>query len=135
MIFVCIFFLFFFFKQKTAYEMRISDWSSDVCSSDLGVLLLRASIYTQLTHAYTQNSSLYATILASKTHMLGGRAPPGLPTVRSTPSHYTIYSNGCRLCRQYSPPSAPRLTSRARSPHPHSAAVCAASGLDRTRLV
>src|SRR3546814_5185091 len=27
---------FFFFKQKTAYEMRISDWSSDVCSSDLG---------------------------------------------------------------------------------------------------
>src|SRR3546814_667984 len=30
--FVC---FFFFFKQKTAYEMRISDWSSDVCSSDL----------------------------------------------------------------------------------------------------
>src|SRR3546814_2170830 len=29
---------FFFFKQKTAYEMRISDWSSDVCSSDLGAL-------------------------------------------------------------------------------------------------
>src|SRR3546814_16538842 len=35
---------FFFFKQKTAYEMRISDWSSDVCSSDL-----RAP-----THPYTQ---------------------------------------------------------------------------------
>src|SRR3546814_7831431 len=30
---VCL--VFFFFKQKTAYEMRISDWSSDVCSSDL----------------------------------------------------------------------------------------------------
>src|SRR3546814_9809644 len=30
---LCLFF--FFFKQKTAYEMRISDWSSDVCSSDL----------------------------------------------------------------------------------------------------
>src|SRR3546814_7294548 len=29
-------YFFFFFKQKTAYEMRISDWSSDVCSSDLG---------------------------------------------------------------------------------------------------
>src|SRR3546814_20908514 len=28
----------FFFKQKTAYEMRISDWSSDVCSSDLDLL-------------------------------------------------------------------------------------------------
>src|SRR3546814_5296385 len=33
---VCRRLLFFFFKQKTAYEMRISDWSSDVCSSDLG---------------------------------------------------------------------------------------------------
>src|SRR3546814_6801727 len=30
-----LFFFFCFFKQKTAYEMRISDWSSDVCSSDL----------------------------------------------------------------------------------------------------
>src|SRR3546814_9180558 len=33
--FICHFLFFFFFKQKTAYEMRISDWSSDVCSSDL----------------------------------------------------------------------------------------------------
>src|SRR3546814_3094830 len=32
---VVVMLLFFFFKQKTAYEMRISDWSSDVCSSDL----------------------------------------------------------------------------------------------------
>src|SRR3546814_18175476 len=30
--------MFFFFKQKTAYEVRISDWSSDVCSSDLEVV-------------------------------------------------------------------------------------------------
>src|SRR3546814_4500046 len=38
---VSVFFLscvFFFFKQKTAYEMRISDWSSDVCSSDLSAM-------------------------------------------------------------------------------------------------
>src|SRR3546814_3102436 len=33
-VYLCVYF--FFFKQKTAYEMRISDWSSDVCSSDLG---------------------------------------------------------------------------------------------------
>src|SRR3546814_5494359 len=33
--FICLYLFFFFFKQKTAYEMRISDWSSDVCSSDL----------------------------------------------------------------------------------------------------
>src|SRR3546814_10451022 len=31
----CIWYLLFFFTQKTAYELRISDWSSDVCSSDL----------------------------------------------------------------------------------------------------
>src|SRR3546814_2263040 len=36
---VCVFV--FFFKQKTAYEMRISDWSSDVCSSDLAELPVR----------------------------------------------------------------------------------------------
>src|SRR3546814_4232486 len=35
--------LFFFFKQKTAYEMRISDWSSDVCSSDLPAIDATAS--------------------------------------------------------------------------------------------
>src|SRR3546814_969352 len=36
-------FIFFFFKQKTAYEMRISDWSSDVCSSDLQFLIIHAA--------------------------------------------------------------------------------------------
>src|SRR3546814_16367400 len=39
--FVC---FFFFFKQKTAYEMRISDWSSDVCSSDLESLAWSRSL-------------------------------------------------------------------------------------------
>src|SRR3546814_4987352 len=37
---VVVFIVVFFFKQKTAYEMRISDWSSDVCSSDLGVIYI-----------------------------------------------------------------------------------------------
>src|SRR3546814_10338020 len=36
---------FFFFKQKTAYEMRISDWSSDVCSSDLMAEIFRPFDY------------------------------------------------------------------------------------------
>src|SRR3546814_4798757 len=36
--------VFFFFKQKTAYEMRISDWSSDVCSSDLDTNVARADV-------------------------------------------------------------------------------------------
>src|SRR3546814_10914304 len=38
------FLVFFFFKQKTAYEMRISDWSSDVCSSDLSERRRRAGL-------------------------------------------------------------------------------------------
>src|SRR3546814_7356838 len=36
--------LFFYFKQKTAYDMRISDWSSDVCSSDLFLCILRLGL-------------------------------------------------------------------------------------------
>src|SRR3546814_1387461 len=39
---------FFFFKQKTAYEMRISDWSSDVCSSDLFAVIDRDPIGIKL---------------------------------------------------------------------------------------
>src|SRR3546814_1871490 len=56
---ICILFCFvFFFKQKTAYEMRISDWSSDVCSSDLARRIcqpdhrmLRADIFAVHRHA------------------------------------------------------------------------------------
>src|SRR3546814_9502217 len=47
---------FFFFKQKTAYEMRISDWSSDVCSSDLEVAALnsKVALLTQSVQALRQ---------------------------------------------------------------------------------
>src|SRR3546814_8622909 len=44
-------FCFFFFKQKTAYEMRISDWSSDVCSSDLNAGRIGVSLRRSLTLA------------------------------------------------------------------------------------
>src|SRR3546814_10011308 len=40
--------MFFFFKQKTAYEMRISDWSSDVCSSDLMRRVTQLNLETPL---------------------------------------------------------------------------------------
>src|SRR3546814_7881541 len=51
------FLLFFFFKQKTAYEMRISDWSSDVCSSDLAatdarVMLLGGEAFSTPRHLW-----------------------------------------------------------------------------------
>src|SRR3546814_9934855 len=48
MVYFYLFCFFFFFKQKTAYEMRISDWSSDVCSSDLlGTALLHSAIVVE----------------------------------------------------------------------------------------
>src|SRR3546814_2890138 len=48
MLILCCTILFFFFKQKTAYEMRISDWSSDVCSSDLFVRLREIPVGREL---------------------------------------------------------------------------------------
>src|SRR3546814_1596356 len=67
---------FFFFKQKTAYEMRISDWSSDVCSSDLmpaevlatlyerfGARLLEQNVRTFLQARGNVNQGIRATIL------------------------------------------------------------------------
>src|SRR3546814_8807251 len=57
----------FFFKQKTAYDMRISDWSSDVCSSDL--LFSRKpleEIKTIRTDGHSRTSNLLARVLASR---------------------------------------------------------------------
>src|SRR3546814_8601067 len=47
----------FFFKQKTAYEMRISDWSSDVCSSDLAAPAQLATANTALIMFYNIGSA------------------------------------------------------------------------------
>src|SRR3546814_2619052 len=64
--------LFFFFKQKTAYEMRISDWSSDVCSSDLHTRIEEEIFYPaprgkieedDLDEAYVEHDSAKALIL------------------------------------------------------------------------
>src|SRR3546814_4703652 len=50
-------FIFFCFKQKTAYEMRISDWSSDVCSSDLAIRRSHDTATASIlrTHSQCQN--------------------------------------------------------------------------------
>src|SRR3546814_3908904 len=47
-------YIFFFFKQKTAYEMRISDWSSDVCSSDLVFNTINGSSNVGFIKAYDE---------------------------------------------------------------------------------
>src|SRR3546814_2251908 len=61
---IYVFVAFFFFKQKTAYEMRISDWSSDVCSSDLPSAYADGRIY-----------ETYAWLRANQP--LGLASPPG----------------------------------------------------------
>src|SRR3546814_12514356 len=48
--------LFFFLKQKTAYEMRISDWSSDVCSSDLHAIYGKDVVAERHRHRYEFNN-------------------------------------------------------------------------------
>src|SRR3546814_19671913 len=63
---LCLTFFFFFFKQKTAYEMRISDWSSDVCSSDLPMVQSQLNL-----------DDLYLAVLLSS-KALGVRLRPAL---------------------------------------------------------
>src|SRR3546814_7150712 len=57
---VCILvvYVFFFFKQKTAYEMRISDWSSDVCSADLRAVAPRADRTAHFLEAPLQHGTV-----------------------------------------------------------------------------
>src|SRR3546814_5219070 len=61
-IYLLLFFI-FFFKQKTAYEMRISDWSSDVCSSDLHFAhsLLNIGHYLMSMGLYTSSNKVEET--------------------------------------------------------------------------
>src|SRR3546814_7738913 len=61
-----VFFDFFFFKQKTSYEMRISDWSSDVCSSDLAkVTLFFGTLAWLLLFIFTPVGEARETVLES----------------------------------------------------------------------
>src|SRR3546814_15038333 len=80
----------FFFKQKTAYEMRISDWSSDVCSSDLvrGAEDILRARFAACGRAGDESHRLFAAvrreedeaeiILRLQMPLLGGAALPGL---------------------------------------------------------
>src|SRR3546814_2078928 len=90
--------MFFFFKQKTAYEMRISDWSSDVCSSDLLCLLLMASLAGWSVHA------------SSKTlRMLSGwdKSYPGVEMTEFYAAKLKEASDGALTIRRSGPEAVP----------------------------
>src|SRR3546814_8471616 len=64
-------FFIFFFKQKTAYEMRISDWSSDVCSSDLTNCKLEfATTYINAYHITSTHITTQTTGISTTTKRL-----------------------------------------------------------------
>src|SRR3546814_5218515 len=83
-------FCIFFFKQKTAYEMRISDWSSDVCSSDLwqGARFLAAEtafndwILRNFGPVFTISSVLFLALLAAIALSPFGRTTIGGPDAK-----------------------------------------------------
>src|SRR3546814_1146087 len=72
------FVLFFFFKQKTAYEMRISDWSSDVCSSDLDHIhfYMRPVVARDLANEQLDVNQFYACLAATPKHVMANAYLP-----------------------------------------------------------
>src|SRR3546814_980455 len=90
------FVFFFFFKQKTAYEMRISDWSSDVCSSDLTDSLALPDD----THRTPRNDALVVFTPSGRR----GRFPVGTPILKAARSLGVDIDSVCGgrgLCGRY----------------------------------
>src|SRR3546814_11618145 len=74
---------FFFFKQKTAYEMRISDWSSDVCSSDLSIpAAVSATAQEDLSRASATSIADVARLTPGLSYNSGNAGGLGAPTLR-----------------------------------------------------
>src|SRR3546814_18038701 len=121
---------FFLFKQKTAYEMRISDWSSDVCSSDLAkaeVRMARPVIAWVPASAGDRLASCFKGLNADQawpklvegTGVTKGQAQPFGTSFTSLPSLPSVSS--------HTEPSSLTSTSRIRKPKSHRSALCSAS--------
>src|SRR3546814_18578927 len=124
------FVIFFFFKQKTAYEMRISDWSSDVCSSDLRIC------HYSVTPAFTVNGPSSATNLTPpdgvmcKFHQIFASSPA---SVAASIAHIVASGISRSNALARTPPSvvtdltltvmSPRTTPPSFRPHPRAVNV------------
>src|SRR3546814_7825464 len=82
-------YVFFFFNQKTAYEMRISDWSSDVCSSDLNIF---ESTYKRVDSADELSSRPDFAIALYPGHLCraGDAFDPGIQVTKQTPPTFLL---------------------------------------------
>src|SRR3546814_9387397 len=81
---------FFFFKQKTAYEMRISDWSSDVCSSDLAMAALMVTKPEAIDTVVATNlhADILSDLASALTGSLGNGATANINPAGDTPSMF-----------------------------------------------
>src|SRR3546814_14491480 len=86
MTFVSYYCFLFFFKQKTAYEMRISDWSSDVCSSDLLRFRATTTLRRERTFQHHQHMDPAAVIRHPCISAATARAPATAISVPNNPS-------------------------------------------------
>src|SRR3546814_5860979 len=99
----------FCFKQKTAYEMRISDWSSDVCSSDLAAAIL-------LEGADGELEGEFAAVLAAATH-LAADADDALLAGLQVMLQIAVMLAVIRLRHQHGDVAADRKSTRLNSSH------------------
>src|SRR3546814_8657284 len=96
---MCVFFFhFFFFKQKTAYEMRISDWSSDVCSSDLMTLPNRVAVPAMVTRLSGEDGFVNQDIIDRYVRYAQGHV--GLIVVEATAVHANKRSEERRVGKE-----------------------------------
>src|SRR3546814_18033181 len=102
---------FFFFKQKTAYEMRISDWSSDVCSSDLyliaellggpgKVLAVENPGYVDVRNIFGLHGTEMRPIPVDSDGMVVDERLDGCACAYVTPSHQSPTKIGRAACRE-----------------------------------
>src|SRR3546814_11964370 len=106
-------FLFFFFKQKTAYEMRISDWSSDVCSSDLllgaeNIVEHQISVTVELFGLSARDRRAFVPTAVHHRVQPGEDARGGLAPGRVKIGHFIPSSGVCTLRRAQAAASAVR---------------------------
>src|SRR3546814_16583444 len=78
---------FFFFKQKTAYEMRISDWSSDVCSSDLNAATKPTAIIAVSSELSCARAFHRSRTVAPSIVVMARKNENSAAVLRSTPSN------------------------------------------------
>src|SRR3546814_3014370 len=92
----------FFFKQKTAYDMRISDWSSDVCASDLVLIEIMATGVCH-TDAYTlegkDSEGIFPSILGHEGAGIVREVGPGVTSVKVGDHVIPLYTPECRECK------------------------------------